>query len=242
MPVREWVSITDPADDHRRYTFDVSYLLSNYTCIYGQGCKGIREDGEDHVVGCCEHGAYLDSEEELTQLTQWFARLTPDTMQFHHEAVTEGYVEEDDEGEHLTARHEGACIFLNREGFPTGPGCALHQESLRRGERPMDGKPTVCWQLPLHRTIEEEVANDGGELEIHTITAYERGKWGEGGADFGWWCTESPEAFVGKQPVYHSMEGELREMVGDDVYDELAEFLDSRRRQRNTVSFLPLVD
>ena len=24
---------------------------------------------------------------------------------------------------------DGACVFLNRPGFPTGPGCALHQHA-----------------------------------------------------------------------------------------------------------------
>jgi hypothetical protein len=97
----------------------------------------------------------------------------------------------------------------------------------------MTYKPVVCWQVPLHRTIEEQVANDGATLEVHTIAAFERGHWGEGGADFGWWCLEDAAAFVGDRPLYRSMERELREMVGDTVYDELAGFLDRRRKQRH---------
>ena len=38
---REWVTLIDPENDHRRYTFDVSFLLSDYTCVYGRGCQGI---------------------------------------------------------------------------------------------------------------------------------------------------------------------------------------------------------
>jgi hypothetical protein len=38
--LREWVSIDDPeSNDHLRYTFDVSFLLSSYTCIYGPAAR-----------------------------------------------------------------------------------------------------------------------------------------------------------------------------------------------------------
>jgi hypothetical protein len=136
---------------------------------------------------------------------------------------------------------DGACIFLNGAGFPAGEGCALHHLAERRGEHHMTHKPTVCWQVPIHRTIDEQTANDGATLEVHTIAAYERGHWGEGGADFGWWCLDDDTAFVGRHPVYESMETELRAMVGDEIYEELADYLGRRRRQRHRVTFLPTV-
>ena len=244
MPLeREWVTVTDPDDDHVRYTFDVSFLLSSYRCIYGQGCQGVRTDGPDEVVGCCEHGAYLTEDESPEDYERYLDELDPSTMQFHALAVAEGaFVEDPDEDDEVRTRTvDDACIFLNRAGFAGGEGCALHQRSLREGERPMDGKPVVCWQVPIHRDITEATGNDGAALEIHTIAAFERGTWGDGGADFHWWCTEAPEAFTARQPLYRSMEDELREMVGDDVYDELAAHLDTRRRQRNVVDFLPVV-
>ncbi|HEX9887868.1 MAG TPA: hypothetical protein VGA69_00195 [Nitriliruptorales bacterium] len=242
MPLeREWVTITDPEDDHVRYTFDVSFLLSNYRCIYGDGCQGVASDGPDEALGCCEHGAYLTEDESPQDYEQHLAELDPATMQYHATALKKGAFVVDDEGETHTRIVKGACIFLNRAGFEGGAGCALHQRSLRRGERPMDGKPVVCWQVPIHRDIDELTANDGRTLEVHRIAAFERGTWGDGGADFHWWCTEQPEAFTAAQPLYRSMQDELREMVGDDVYDELADHLESRRRQHNVVPFLPVV-
>ncbi|MEX0705249.1 MAG: hypothetical protein WD041_01390, partial [Nitriliruptoraceae bacterium] len=104
----------------------------------------------------------------------------------------------------------------------------------------MTHKPTVCWQVPLHRTIEELVANDGATLEVHTIAAYERGHWGDGGADFDWWCLDDDVAFVADRPVYRSMEAELRVMVGDAVYEELAAYLDGLG-QRSATRFLPVL-
>ncbi len=240
MLEREWVSIRDAHDPHLRYTFDVTFLLSRYRCIYGRGCPGIYEDHPD--AGCCVHGAYYVDEEERERVeTAVSEQLDGEVMQFHSEARTRGASERDANGEARTRIQEGACVFLNRTGWPAGTGCAFHLLAQRRGEHHMTHKPTVCWQLPLHRSIEEQVANDGRNLQVHTITPFERGTWGEGGADFHWWCTEQAAAFTSRQPLYRSMECELRAMVGDDVYRELRAYLDQRRRLRSRLEFLPLV-
>ena len=165
--------------------------------------------------------------------------LDPETMQFHRSAVRKGLLETDDDGDVHTRVVEGGCIFANREGFAAGEGCALHHLAVRRGEDPMTHKPTVCWQVPLHRTIEEKVGNDGGTIEVHTVHAFERGDWGEGGADFTWWCFDDGTAFVGDRPLFRTMELELRTMVGDAVYDELAGYLEDRAARGTTVRFLP---
>lgn len=239
---REWVTVDDPDQSSIKYTFDVSFLLSSYQCIYGAGCPGIRPEGEDPVVGCCVHGAYLTDPGEQRMIEKQLGRLSPETMQNHDAAVEDGIFETDEEGDTRTRTVDGACIFLNHEGFGAGEGCSLHLLALREDERPMDTKPTVCWQLPLHRDIVEQVGNDGETVEVHTIAAFERGTWGEGGAEFHWWCTEAPEAFTAQRPVYRTMEDELRAMVGDAVYDELSGYLDRRRRQSNRVRFLPVVE
>jgi hypothetical protein len=239
---REWVSIDDPDQEGLRYTFDVSFLLSSYTCIYGRGCEGVHPGEQDPAIGCCLHGAYLNEDDDADELVRIVAEeLDPSTMQFHRTAVRKGLFSEDEEGEVHTRVVKGGCIFANRTGFAAGEGCALHHLAERQGLHHMTHKPTVCWQVPLHRTVEEHVANDGGTLEVHTIAAYERGHWGEGGSEFGWWCLEDDVAFVGRDPLFRTMEAELREMVGDPVFDELAGYLDRRRRQKHRVEFLPIV-
>ena len=242
MLTREWVTVTDPDDDHRRFTFDVSFLLSSYTCIYGAGCQGIEPGEQDPALGCCNHGAYLDDDdddpEHLVRLVE--EQLGPELMQFHARARRLGPLATDPSGDTRTRVFDGGCIFANRSGFAGGTGCALHHLAEQRGEHHSTYKPTVCWQIPLHRTIDESDANDGGTLETHTIAAYERGHWGDGGAEFGWWCLDDDLAFVGHEPLYRSMERELRRMVGDAVFDELADYLDDRRGQAGRVRFLPL--
>ena len=101
--------------------------------------------------------------------------------------------------------------------------------AMRDGEHHSDVKPEVCWQLPLRRVDEEQ--EDG--TVISTLTEFGRAGWGEGGDDFDWWCTEDkPEAFIGREPVYVSLEVELRKMLGDKLYRRVAAYLDERRRAR----------
>ena len=118
----------------------------------------------------------------------------------------------DDDGktEWQTRLHKDACVFLNRPGFAAGPGCAFHFYSMRTGEHHSDVKPEVCWQLPL-RSIDEE--QEDGTI-ITTMTEFSRDGWGEGGSEFAWWCTDSPDAFVGSEPVYESLGEELKKMMG----------------------------
>jgi hypothetical protein len=133
-------------------------------------------------------------------------------------------VKKNKHGETVTRVVDDACIFLNRPGFAAGPGCALHLAAIERGIDPLKLKPEVCWQLPLRR--EDEVADDGHVTS--TIRQWDRRHWGAGGRDFAWWCTESPDAFVGTRPVYVEMEAELTEMVGKKTYRALTRYLEDR--------------
>jgi hypothetical protein len=232
---REWVSIIDPGSPHDRYVFDVSFLLSAYTCIYGAGCRGTA-DQPSEVLGCCRLGAHYVDSDDRERIEAMVDVLGPAFMQ-HHAAARRRGVTATVAGEAKTRVKDGACIFLNRGNWPAGPGCALHQYALARGEHHMTHKPEVCWIVPLRRTVEEGVADDGEPQWTTTITSYDRGAWGPGGADFAWWCTtdaDGPDAYVGRLPVYRSMEHELRAMAGDGVYDELARYLEDRRASART--------
>lgn len=228
MLEREWISITDPDEPHERYVFDVSFLLSDYTCIYGQGCPGIGED-PDPVRACCSLGAHYVDEEDREKVEAMVDVLGPEYMQYHRFATRKGVTAQSAEGEHQTRVKDGGCIFLNREDFHRGAGCSLHQYAVDRGEHFMTYKPEVCWLVPLRREVAEGTADDGEPMVTTTITSYDRGAWGPGGSEFGWWCTDSPDAYVGEKPVYQSMEAELTAMSSPAVYGELAAYLDDRR-------------
>jgi hypothetical protein len=83
----------------------------------------------------------------------------------------------------------------------------------------------VCWQVPLRRIDDEQ---DDGTI-VSRLTEFGREGWGEGGEDFGWWCTEAPEAFTAATPVYESMGVELRKMLGKRLYSQVVTYLDGRR-------------
>jgi hypothetical protein len=227
--LHEWVSFEDP-DEERTWVFDLTYLTSSWRCIYGQGCQGVLTGpAEDLHQGCCSYGAhFVDEEDEATTL-EYAARLTSEQWQ-HKDAARRkgGATKTNKEGERKTRVVDGACIFLNAPDFPGGMGCALHNAAVQAGERPLDWKPDVCWQLPLRL---EEHTDDHGHV-TSTLREWKRRDWGDGGIEFHWWCTEGPEAFVDHQPVYETNRDEIVEMVGEVAYGLLVDHLKERGTER----------
>jgi hypothetical protein len=222
----EWVSFDDP-DEERTWVFDVTFLLSGWTCIFGHGCQGVLTGPAPELEqGCCSYGAHFTDDEDVERVEAAAGTLTDEQWQFAKRGRRLGVIKEGKGGDLVTRLVDGACIFLNRPGFPGGAGCALHRAALDRGERPLDLKPNVCWQLPLRR---EDTAESDGRVTSR-VMQWDRRHWGEGGAEFHWWCTEAPDAFLAKTPVYQRMREELTEMVGPAVYRLLAGYLDQRRQ------------
>jgi len=205
--------------------FDVTFLLSRWNCIYGQGCQGVlTAEAPELELGCCSYGAHFTDAADAARVEAVAANLSGEHWQFRRQGRARGVTKINGAGETVTRMVDDACIFLNRPGFPGGSGCALHKAALAVGKRPMDFKPEVCWQVPLRR--EDHVRDDGHVTS--TITEWGRHHWGGGGGEFAWWCTEAPEAFAGQVPVYRHMADELAGMVGDEMYRRLAAYLGER--------------
>ncbi len=220
----EWVSFDDGAEQ-RTWVFDVTFLLSHWRCIFGHGCQGVLTGpAAEQEQGCCSYGAHFTDEDDRSRVEAAAERLGAEQWQWRAEAATNGVIHTDGSGGLVTHLVEDACIFLNRPDFPGGAGCALHRAALENGERPLDWKPNVCWQLPLRRLDDE----DGTGHVTSTIRQWERRDWGEGGAEFHWWCTEASEAFSGAEPVYRSMADELVALSSPAVTSKLVAYLDSR--------------
>jgi hypothetical protein len=213
----------DAPDEHRTWVFDLTFLTSAWRCLYGHGCPGVLTGpAADIEQGCCSYGAHLVDEKDAAAVLAAAARL--DDRQWQHRKVAHqrgGPLRRGPAGGHMTRLVDEACIFLNRPGFPAGAGCALHQAALTAGDRPMDWKPDVCWQLPL-RLVEH--TDDAGHV-TSTLREWKRRDWGDGGHDFHWWCTEAPEAFSGHRPVYQELRDEIVELVGQWAYDRLVEHI-----------------
>ena len=225
--LHEWISFEDP-DEQRTWLFDATYLRSTHRCIYGEGCQGVLDGpAEELAQGCCSYGAHFVDDEDVQTVVRAFVRLEPRHMQFHAQAVKKGFLragEADADGNAPTVTRlvDDACIFLNRPGFEGGVGCALHIAAMEAGERPLDWKPNVCWQVPIRL---EHHTDDNGHVTSR-LREWKRRDWGEGGAEFHWWCTEAPEAFSAGAPVYKTSRDEIVELVGQAIYDLMVEQLE----------------
>jgi hypothetical protein len=180
--------------------------------------------------GCCSYGAHFSNRKDRNAVIRAARELTDDEWQFAKQGRDKGIYAKagKDDGKQAwrTRLVDDACIFLNRPGFRAGPGCALHVHAMRTGKHHSEVKPEVCWQLPLRREDDEQ---DDGSV-VSTLTEFGRDGWGEGGEEFAWWCTEAPEAFTGREPVYRSMAVELRKMLGKKLYRQVVEYLELRSR------------
>jgi hypothetical protein len=199
-----------------RWHFDVEFLRSNWSCIWGRGCLGIGDEAAPELgLGCCSVGAVFVDEDEARLTSALAATLDPVRFE-HHGAAAEGGIFSDADST-ATRVVDGACIFLNRPGFAGGAGCALPLEAIETGESPLDWKPSVCAELPLK--VDWELNDDG--TETATVRRWERRDWGPEGQTMAWCCTEGELAYGGDRPVVDSLGDELTSIVGREVYVEL---------------------
>jgi hypothetical protein len=240
---RAWIEFADPADTDQVFRCDLTWLTSNYMCIFGQGCHGIYKESPD--TGCCTLGAHFSDQDDEKRVASYVAELTPELWQFHpgRRARKADWVETDDEGARKTLVVEvdgqSACVFHNRTDFASGAGCALHGLALRDGKEPLETKPDVCWQLPIRRTYRIIDRPDGTAYSEVSISEYDRRGWGAGGHDLDWYCSSNTEAHVGVEPVFVTNAPELTELMGKAAYDELVRHCEAHVRSRSQLAIHP---
>jgi len=230
---REWLEFADPANPEHHIRADLTWLCSRWTCIFGNGCHGVIEGRASD--GCCSHGAFFSDSDDLKRVRKYARQLTAEQWEFRKVGQKKGITEKDsvgdDEDRLRTRRVQGACVFLNRPGFPGGEGCSLHALALREGLHPLDTKPEVCWQLPVRREQEWIDRPDETRILVSSITEFDRRGWGEGGHDLHWWCTSSPEAHVAADPLYRTYGPEIAALIGQPAYAELSRLCELRLAQ-----------
>ena len=239
---REWASFPDPANAEHEVRADLTWLSSAWTCIFGRGCAGVVEGRPDD--GCCSHGAFFTDDDDLARVTAAVGSLTDEDWQlaatgrgnWTEEDWADDVADEGSDGEPpvrslRTRLVDGACVFLNRPGFPGGSGCALHRMALRTGVHPLTTKPDVCWQLPVRREQEWVDRPDGTRVLVTTIGEFDRRGWGPGGHDLQWWCTGSPAAHVAPEPLVLTYRAELVALLGEPAYAELRRLTEQRLDQ-----------
>jgi hypothetical protein len=222
------------------WRFERAFLESDWTCIFGRGCKGILDhDATELNQGCCSLGAHFGDgeagQDEALNVSAFADLLDPAIFQYHDVArdrradpVTGANGIFGDAARTHTRVVDGACIFLNRPGFAGGEGCALHLGALDAGESPTEWKPSVCWQLPLR----VDWVDVDGHHETATVRRWTRADWGDHGTTMAWCCTERSdggEAYCGDEQVVDSLADPLRTLAGDEVYVTLRRTLREAR-------------
>src|SRR5436853_1609980 len=78
----EWLSFEDP-EEERTWVFDVTFLASNWTCIFGRGCQGVLTGPAPELVqGCCSYGAHFTGVEDVARVEAVARTLTAADWQF----------------------------------------------------------------------------------------------------------------------------------------------------------------
>src|SRR5690242_1114145 len=108
----EWLTFSAPDDEDRQFRVNVSFLLSNYRCIFGCGCPGILEGTAHSDLGCCAHGVEFTGDEDFRHVARAVARLTEEDADNLSQIRTEWFVSK--KGRPFkTALVGEACIFAN---------------------------------------------------------------------------------------------------------------------------------
>ena len=214
--------ITEIVDGDVTWRFEDAFLTSRWTCLWGRGCLGIHEAPTPELgEGCCSVGAELDGTDEAMRIAALADTLSPDRFQFHAEAAAGGIFASaivTDGGPAATRVVEGACIFLNRPGFPGGAGCALHLAAVDADESAARLEALGVLAAPAPGRPGPTTAHGG---EVAEVRAWRRADWGPEGETMAWCCTEGDLAYVGDRPVVESLAEELDALVGTPVYVEL---------------------
>lgn len=253
MDAVEWYTFVDPDKPDRYYNVNVTWLLSTWSCLYGNGCPGLLEvDAKEQKpdVGCCSIGAYFSNQADIDRTAGLVEELTAEDWQHREEGLKNGWMvdfrsdkQKEDDREfpntvdgHTSARtrvFNGGCIFANRFDHLGAKGCAFHVYAARVGKHYTETKPEVCWSVP--HSFSEEYDPDTDIVTL-TIDYVSRDAWG-GPDDYPlWWCADGPEAYQDRQAIggresrvyVTERETLIAGMGSEAAYNVLAAYLDAR--------------
>jgi hypothetical protein len=80
---RAWVEFIDPDDSDQVFRCDLTWLTSNWTCIFGGGCQGIYKGRPND--GCCTLGAHFSDADDEKRVKKYVKELGKDDWQFRKE-------------------------------------------------------------------------------------------------------------------------------------------------------------
>ena len=210
---------SDPeiVDGDVTWRFDRAFLTSNWTCIWGRGCKGILDEPAEHLnQGCCSIGAETDrrrrSHDHLRVGGDARRRFLPTPLGHRRRRR----VQRRHPHQHQSGRRR--VHLLQQTWLRRGRGVrAAPRRSARRTNHRPCGSHRCAGNCPskstgrCNPTAPRSPRSAGGSEATGATTVY----------SMHWCCTEGPEAYVGDRPVVESLADELIAVVGEPVYVEL---------------------
>ena len=215
--LHEWVSFDDPDErPHLGLRRHVPHQQLDVHLRPGVPGRAHRAGLRARCRAAARYGAHFTDDDDLAHVEAMAERLTDEQWQYRAVADERGgTVKTNGQGETITRLVDGACIFLNRPGFPGGPGCALHRAAVEAGERPhgLEARGVLAAAAAPRRRDRRP-------------TATSRRRSGSGSAATGARAATSStggaprrhDAFVGHTPVYEELRDEIVELVGDKPY------------------------
>ena len=77
LKAHEWISF-EADHEYRTFVFDVTFLESNWTCIFNNGCQGVLDgDATELAQGCCSYGAHFVDEKDVNKAAKTAVSLYP---------------------------------------------------------------------------------------------------------------------------------------------------------------------
>ena len=70
----EWLTFPAPDDPTHQFRVNVSFMLSNYECIFGRGCPGLLNTTVTTDVGCCARGVTFIDEDDFAHVSEMVDR------------------------------------------------------------------------------------------------------------------------------------------------------------------------
>ena len=242
---RAFVEFVDPADPDQVFKCDLTWLTSNYMCIFGQGCQGIYKESPD--TGCCTLGAHFADKGDEKRVAAYVDQLTPELWQFHPDRKKvrrKDWVETDERrrpqdaggrgrrpvGVHLPQPHRlrrsapaAPCTHwrCSRAGTRSRPSrtCA---GSCRSAVRSAPSSARTTRRTPRSRSASTTAAAGVRGATTSTGTA-----------------PATPRPTSASSRVYVTNAPELTELMGEAAYAELARHCEAHLRSRSALALHP---
>ena len=189
----EWVSFDDP-DEERTWLFDVTFLASSWTCIFGQGCQGVLTGPAPELVqGCCSYGAHFTGKKDARTGRAGGSGTSRLRSGSSTSRAARGWSRSCPTATWAPGWSTAPASSSIGPGSPPVPVAPCTRRRRPRGAAMSSSNPRSAGSF--RSAARTRPSPDGRVTSV--VRQWDRRHWGEGGEDFHWWCTEDPAAFVG---------------------------------------------